>query len=539
MLPGAPTGIMASASDATANLAWTAPSFTGASAITSYTITPYVGSTAGTPTVVAAPATNANITGLLNGTTYWFTIAATNSAGTGPPAASYSVTPTSALAPPARMTASSTLQYQLPNSDGVTWQDIDANNLSLSFTPAADGVAIVSGNADLWTADAGYNQDIGIWAQVAGSFRGGIEAWKESGGFAGTFSPNAAEVQAAFNVTASSTYSVKLVWKTNMPALGASIYAGAGPISGQFSPTRLTVRLVPSTNVAYAISWQQFVLANNNGTAWSTLDNTNFQATLKPTADGTAIVSANADLWTADAGINQDIGVMVSVNGGPDQLVAWKESGGFAGTFSPNAAFLQATYPVSSGSTYVFTLEWKPNIYAIGKTIYAGAGPIDGLFSPTSLTVFEEPTSSIAAPGTMARQYSLAGSDGATWQNIDLTTLETTITPTNTASYVLSGNADLWTANAGFNQDFGIMISGGAFGAGQLVAWKESGGFGGTLSPNAAYVETVQTLDASTTYTVWLVWKTNLPAPGATIYAAAGPIPLCCFSSTRLAVIPQ
>jgi len=31
------------------------------------------------------------------------------------------------------------------------------------------------------------------------------------------------------------------VWKTNKPASGATIYAGAGPIGGKFSPTRLTL----------------------------------------------------------------------------------------------------------------------------------------------------------------------------------------------------------------------------------------------------------------------------------------------------------
>ena len=35
----------------------------------------------------------------------------------------------------------------------------------------------------------------------------------------------------------------KLKWKTNINASGKTIYAGAGPISGQFSPTRLTVEL--------------------------------------------------------------------------------------------------------------------------------------------------------------------------------------------------------------------------------------------------------------------------------------------------------
>jgi hypothetical protein len=67
------------------------------------------------------------------------------------------------------------------------------------------------------------------------------------------------------------------------------------------------------------------------------------------------------------------------------------------------------------------------------------------------------------------------------------------------------------------------MISGGVFGSGTLLAWQESGA-AGTLSPNAAYVFGDVALTASTTYTVWLVWKTNHAAPGVTIYVGAGPI---------------
>jgi hypothetical protein len=51
----------------------------------------------------------------------------------------------------------------------------------------------------------------------------------------------------------------------------------------------------------------------------------------------------------------------------------------------------------------------------------------------------------------------------------------------------LSGNVDLWTANAGVNQDVGLMVSGVAYGTGgQVVVWKESGGFAGTFSSKAA-----------------------------------------------------
>jgi hypothetical protein len=71
---------------------------------------------------------------------------------------------------------------------------------------------------------------------------------------------------------------------------------------------------------------------------------------------------------------HQDIGLSVSDNGGGDTLVAWKESGGSVGIFSHTPAHLQSTYPLASGHTYVFKLQWKTNKNAPGVTIYAGAG---------------------------------------------------------------------------------------------------------------------------------------------------------------------
>jgi hypothetical protein len=44
-------------------------------------------------------------------------------------------------------------------------------------------------------------------------------------------------------MTSGHTYVFKLKWKTNRNATGTAIYAGAGPIGGHFSPTRLTVEL--------------------------------------------------------------------------------------------------------------------------------------------------------------------------------------------------------------------------------------------------------------------------------------------------------
>jgi hypothetical protein len=147
-----------------------------------------------------------------------------------------------------------------------------------------------------------------------------------------------------------------------------------------------------------------------------------------------------------------------------------------------------------------------------------------------TFTIVRPQTSSTSASST--QQYTLTNSDGSTWQDIDSKSLQLVLTPTVDSTAVIGGNADLWTSSAGYNQDIGIFVSGGAYGFGQLVGWKESGGFAGTYSPNAAYVHTALALQAGVTYMVTLQWKSNKPDP-ATIWAGAGPV-LGRFSPTSL-----
>ena len=87
--PGTPTSASATAGDAQATISWSAPSSNGGAAITSYTATASPGGATCTTS-----STSCTITGLANGTSYTFTVTATNSAGTSAASsASASVTP--------------------------------------------------------------------------------------------------------------------------------------------------------------------------------------------------------------------------------------------------------------------------------------------------------------------------------------------------------------------------------------------------------------------------------------------------------------
>jgi hypothetical protein len=455
-------------------------------------------------------------------------------------------------------TTATTNQYQLRDSDGSTWQAIDATHLVLKITPAANSTAILSANADLWTQNAGINQDIGIAVSGgtgAGSYptvAGQPEAWKESGGFAGTFSPNAAYLQTAIPLNGGTAYTITLVWKANKPATGATIMAGAGPlwvppstgppIPPVYSPARLTAQLIPgplspNPNFAQKAITTQRQLQSSNGSTWMDMDSGLSQSFTAP-GDGTLVIGGNADLWTANAGYNQDIGITVSggTGAGPiyptvaGQPEAWKESGGYGGIQSPNAAFVQAVVPVKSG-TYQVKLQWKTNRTS-GATIVAGAGPIGSAYSPTTMTIQFFASSNVVNAALTTSQPVNASSNGRDFTIIDSNNLSATIPSSSTADCVaiLGGNADLWTANAGYNQDIAIWVSG------NLLGWKESGGFAGTFSPNAAFVQSVIPVPMGSSLPGFILqWKTNIDATssGARIYAGAGPIGLR-YSPTRL-----
>ena len=173
------------------------------------------------------------------------------------------------------MTAAINTQPGLTGSDGISWTALGSGT-PVTLAPTANSTAILGANADLWTAAAGYNQDLGI------SVNGTIVAWKESGGNAGTFSPNAAYVQTVVALAAATSYTIKLQWKSNVSATGKTIYAAAG-LGPVFSPTRLTAELVPAANLSSAASTTQYRLAGSNGVSWQDIDATNLKLTIKTT----------------------------------------------------------------------------------------------------------------------------------------------------------------------------------------------------------------------------------------------------------------
>jgi uncharacterized protein (TIGR02145 family) len=75
-VPGSPTGVVATAGDSSASVSFVAPTNNGGSALTGYTVTSNPGNIS-----VSGTTSPINVTGLTNGTSYTFTVEATNSVG--------------------------------------------------------------------------------------------------------------------------------------------------------------------------------------------------------------------------------------------------------------------------------------------------------------------------------------------------------------------------------------------------------------------------------------------------------------------------
>lgn len=128
--PGAPTALLGGSGDRKVTLSWVGPSDNGGSSVTGYVVTPFIGSIAQTHVVFNSALTTQTVTGLTNGTSYSFRVAAINAIGTGP------MSESSGLLKPVTVPGA-------PGSVGVTGGDA---RVTVSWTPpSSNGGTAITG----------------------------------------------------------------------------------------------------------------------------------------------------------------------------------------------------------------------------------------------------------------------------------------------------------------------------------------------------------------------------------------------------------
>jgi hypothetical protein len=149
--PLAPSGVTATAGNASATVTWSAPEDNGGTAVTSYTVTAFTGGTVARTVVVDAPATSVVVDGLTNGTAYKFSVAATNAAGTGAASAkSAAVTPkapTSSSSTSTTTTSTTTRTTSTTTTMAPPVNVVAANARSGYWMVSADGRVYSFGDA--------------------------------------------------------------------------------------------------------------------------------------------------------------------------------------------------------------------------------------------------------------------------------------------------------------------------------------------------------------------------------------------------------
>lgn len=180
--PGAPLALTATPSSSQVSLSWSAPSVDGGGAITDYVVQYKVGAN-WIPLIDGVNAqTSAIVTGLTNGSTYSFKVAAVNSAGQGAFTAAVDAVPATVPGAPTSLNASksgtsATLTWTAPASNGGA--SISDYKVEYKLTSEAtwssftDGVSATTG-ATVTGLDSASSYDFQVTAKNAAGFSSSV-----------------------------------------------------------------------------------------------------------------------------------------------------------------------------------------------------------------------------------------------------------------------------------------------------------------------------------------------------------------------------
>lgn len=300
--PSAPTPISGVRGNAQVAVSWTTPTYPGASSITDYAIE-YATSTSGpwtTFTHAASTATTATVTGLTNGTAYYFRTAGISADGTGLYATSAAVTPATVPNAPTNVTVAAGASQQLV----ISWT-----------APVVDGGDALTD----YVIETSPNVNTGPWTVV-------------------THSPSTNTTITATGLTNGTPYFARVAAK-NTVGTGATAVSSvsATPITTTVPGPPTSVTGVPGDG-QIAISWtaplsdggspitDYLIEVSTNGTSWTVVPHTASTAT---TITATGLV--NGTPYSLRVAAINAVGTGSYGTGGPSTPVSGSTPGGPGG----------------------------------------------------------------------------------------------------------------------------------------------------------------------------------------------------------------
>ncbi|NBW92416.1 MAG: hypothetical protein EBR53_08205, partial [Actinobacteria bacterium] len=333
--PDAPSGAMATPGNGQVSLSWTVPAFNGGVAITDYVIeysqdaSTWTTFSDGTSTLRAA-----TITGLTNGTAYYFRVYAVNSVGT-----------SSASAPSSPVTP-----LTVPTAPTITQITTGNATLSVAFTAAGDGGNPIT--TYQYSTDGGATWQTRTVGSTSSPLV--ITALSTNGTTAlangTTYSVKLRAVNSAGTGSASSSVTAT---PTTVPGAPTSVLSTPGSSSIDLEWT------APTSNGGAAISDYVIEFSTNGGSTWTTFNDGTSSAT---TASVTGLTNGTQYIFRVSAQNSVGTGVASSWT----TSVAPRTAPGTPSNLSltPGASSIAASWtaPSSGGSTITdYIVEYSTN----------------------------------------------------------------------------------------------------------------------------------------------------------------------------------
>ncbi|HEY4199185.1 MAG TPA: Ig-like domain-containing protein [Devosiaceae bacterium] len=340
--PDAPAIGTATAGNGQASVSFTAPSVTGGSAITGYRVTSSPGNI--TATGSASPIV---VTGLTNGTTYTFTVTASNDVGTGAPSdASNPVTPLPG-APVANPL----------NGVAVPYETAATIDLTASITGVHTGIAIVTGSVHGATGILG---DVVTYTPASGYY--GTDSFTYAAtGPGGTSAPAAVSLTVATPaapVVAGTTASVAFNTQKAIDLTGSitgvhtGIAVDTAPAHGATSVAGDVVTYTPASGYAGTDSFTYTATGPGGTSAPATvgLTVTAITLTFAPAAGTLDDAMAGEGYEQAITASGGSGSVLYDLDSGalPDGLVLNRTTGAITGTVKASVAPATFTFTISA-----------------------------------------------------------------------------------------------------------------------------------------------------------------------------------------------